>query len=104
MGNVTRQVEDADHSLVAAGVGGANQQEDPTSDVQLRPSDCADDFDLYLDESVGVESQRPEGGKAKDVHLGLCVCNGLGDDLGCLTWAAELHRMWVMGFPILRFS
>ena len=61
---------------MCAGVGGANQQEDPTSDVQLQPSDCADDPDLYLDESFGVESQGPEGGEAKDVHLGPCVCNG----------------------------
>ena len=82
LGNIARHVEESDRSLVVVGVWGVNRQDNPASDVQLRPLDCADNPGLYLEEGVGVESQQLEGCEAKDVHLSPCVCNRIGDDLG----------------------
>ena len=75
-------------------VGGANQQEDSTSDVQLRPSGCAGNPDLHLDEGVRVDSQGLEGGEAEDVDLGPCICDRLSVDFGGSYSLANFYFAW----------
>ena len=87
--------------MVVAVVGGANRQEDPTSDVQLRPSDCTGDPGLHLDEGVGVESQGLEGGKAEDVGMGYGVCDSLGVDLRGICSLVDFGFAWgVVYWPL----
>ena len=66
-------MEESDCVALVAVVGGANRQEDPTSDVLLQPSGDTGNPDFQLDEGVGVVAQGLKGGEADDVHLGPCL-------------------------------
>ena len=60
------------------------------SDVHLRPYDCTGDSELHFEESIGVESQGLESGKAEYIRLGSRVCDCLDVDFGGISGLANL--------------